>query len=99
MSEQRRKRRSLGKTKEGLIGLIGDFYDFLRKDPQPTNEEVLAKFKEMDSSWVKKCEKEGLTEESKLAFKREIATTWKKKIDQANQSNLQTKSENNSLTN
>ena len=59
MSQARQQRRKNDKDKAShmmmLANLLGDFYEFLSKTPQPTTEEVRATFIESNEKWQRYC--------------------------------------------
>lgn len=81
MSISRRQRRAQARTAQKhfdvLAGLLMKFYDFLERNPQPTDEEVRAKFIDYERRWKTYCSDMQLTKEAYLMFNQEVGLSWK----------------------
>lgn len=81
MSEARRIRRKQqreGQNHQAMLGaLLGDFYEFLSKQPQPTDEEVRATFTSSDNKWKRYCKFHQLMNADHL-FVLNVQEAWKR---------------------
>lgn len=81
MSEARRLRRqqqSQGQPHiNKLATLLGDFYDFLSKTPQPSDAEVKECFTKSNNEWVGYCESNKLKNLNHL-FVLNVQEAWKR---------------------
>lgn len=81
MSQARRMRRAQQRQNAGYMGnlaaILGDFYEFLSKTPQPTNEEVREYFTTCNNRWEKYCRIHKLMNVDHL-FKLNVQEAWKR---------------------
>lgn len=89
MSYARRlRRRQQRKGQPHLITLghlLGDFYEFLSKFPQPTDEEVRHKFTSSNNKWKQYCQSHQLMNMSYI-FVLNVQEAWKRHTQQLPQS-------------
>lgn len=67
-----------------LSGLLGDFYEFLSKEGQPTDQEVRDRFISDRQTWFLYCGKHNLNYSIKDLFVLNIATMWKHNQNHSN---------------
>jgi hypothetical protein len=83
MSIARRKRRAQERASIkhfNVLGeLLGGFYEFLEREPKPSDEEVRTEFKNRESRWKRHCSANQLNERAALLFNQEVAQSWKKR--------------------
>jgi hypothetical protein len=88
MSQSRRLRRLKERIISQNFAVLGDllmeFYAFLSKKPQPSDEEVRVEFNKRNNTWKRYCEAKGLPAAASDLFVQEVAASWEKK--QANPS-------------
>lgn len=81
MSQARRMRRAQQRQNadhtSNLAVILGDFYDFLSRTPQPTDEEVRTYFVSCDNRWVRYCRVHKLMNVDHL-FKLNVQEAWKR---------------------
>ena len=65
-----------GRSMTRLADTLGEFYDFLAKQPQPTREEVRDKFRDLEIGWQCYCERHGLSDAYKMEFNRQVSLAW-----------------------
>lgn len=86
MSQSRNQSRKAAKYKNRLYEHLAYFYAYLAKQPQPSDDEVISKYKVCCHSWVAYCKKHDLNEKVQDLFKNEIAQTVWNKMQKAQQS-------------
>lgn len=64
-----------------LANLLGMFYDFLSKSPQPTNDEVRAEFTSSNNKWKEYCKIHKLMNADHL-FVLNVREAWKRHTQQ-----------------
>lgn len=83
MSIKRRLRRAQAreaqKNFEFLSNLLMKFYEFLERDPKPSNEEVRTRFINDELCWKAYCSKRQLNKEASLLFNKEVSQSWEKR--------------------
>lgn len=72
-------RKRLDKHLEVLNDLLGRFYTFLERKPQPTDQEVRQAFLDYKRKWITYCRKYELTSQIESLFIKEVALTWEKR--------------------
>lgn len=82
MSIKRRQARAANKHFAVLAELLGGFYEFLGKKPQPTTEEVRADFIRRERNWKQYCAKKQLNESAKTLFNSQVSQLWNRKKSQ-----------------
>lgn len=86
MSIKRRQRREAQVHFAFLADVLGRFYEFLAKSPQPSDEEVRASFKQHDHIWKQYCAKKQLNASANDMFKFQVAQLWNRnKAQNSNQ--------------
>ena len=92
MSYERKIRRMQRKKEQQhlnmLAMLLGNFYEFLSKHPQPSNEELRATFISSDNKWKRYCTIHKLMNADHL-FVLNVKEAWKRHTNQHSQSNQQ----------
>ena len=74
---RRQKERTVTKHMTVLGELLGRFYTFLEKQPQPSDDEVRAEFSRYDKVWRQHCLRHQLSPQASLLFNQEVALSWK----------------------
>ena len=81
MSEARRIRRKHQKEGQNHLAVLGtlcgDYYEFLSKQPQPTNDEVRAEFISSNEKWQHYCKVHQLMNADHL-FVLNVQEAWKR---------------------
>lgn len=62
--------------KDKCQDLLTEFCSFLDQQPKPSNDDVRAKFIELQNRWRKYCAVRKLTDKATLMFNKEVATEW-----------------------
>lgn len=80
MSAFRRSRRKqqteTAKHLAKLSDILGEFYTFLEKKPQPSDEEVRSEFIRQENRWKRYCVVHKLSGQASLMFNREVSEAW-----------------------
>lgn len=79
MSIKRRQRRQSQVHLAYLANVLGSFYEFLKRSPQPSDNEVRASFKRHDHIWKQYCVEKQLNKSANDLFIRQVALLWKAK--------------------
>lgn len=78
----RRRQQREGRPHLMMLGsLLGDFYEFLSKQPQPTDNEVRSNFISSNNKWKKYCEVHKLMNSDHL-FVLNVQEAWKRHTQQ-----------------
>ena len=83
MSINRRKSRAVQAHMAVLADMLGRFYEFLARRPQPTDGEVRAEFIQRDHSWKQYCAKKQLNKSASSMFNTQVALLWRRKMQKA----------------
>lgn len=67
-----------------LANLLGDFYEFLSKSPQPSDEEVRTEFTSSNNKWKMYCNIHNLMNADHL-FMLNVQEAWKRHTQQVPQ--------------
>lgn len=83
MSITRRIKRAQERTTtqhfNAFSSLLMGFYEFLEKDPKPSDDEVRNEFINREQRWKRYCKIHKLTEEASLLFNKEVSISWEKR--------------------
>lgn len=77
--QRRQQERNASRHFDALGKLLMDFYEFLERKPQPSDEEVRRQFINHDQRWKNYCISHNLTAEISQLFKEEVSVSWKKR--------------------
>lgn len=80
MSIKRRQKRAIESHGAVLADMLGRFYEFLAKRPQPSDQEVRAEFIQRDHSWRSYCAKKQMNKSANSLFTEQVAQLWKRKM-------------------
>lgn len=81
MSKARRIRRQQERTAAKHLSMLGEllgrFYTFLEKTPQPSDDEVRSEFIRHEQTWKLYCYQNHLNPRASMLFNQEVAQSWK----------------------
>lgn len=60
-----------------LVSMVQSFCSFLEKQPKPSDEEVRAKFKNLNNRWIQYCVSNHFNPRASLLFNQEVAHLWR----------------------
>lgn len=83
MSIKRRQRRAQVREAQAnfdvLTNLLMKFYEFLERDPKPSDSEVRMRFINDERRWKEHCSKRQLNKDASLMFNQEVCQSWEKR--------------------
>lgn len=79
---KRKQKETMNRHTSTLINKLTSFFNFLERQPKPSDEEVRSTFISYNQSWISYCVANHLNPRASLLFNQEVARAWRSRYAQ-----------------